>query len=217
MKAACRFEEIGDGTTKKGRPQRRRAAKRRTPAARRSRQARRRRPDREAGWHQPRRQGRQGRPALWLRRAGRGRRRPWPGRLRPRQGTRGARGDPQGDRAGQAQHDPGTPARGAHAAPRHQGPLRRRPCRPAPGRARHRHHRRRPDARHLRVLGRPGRGRQIGRHLQSLQHDQGHLRGSATQRQPAHGGAATRQEGLRPAFCIDDATNSSSSSDKSSR
>ena len=41
-----------------------------------------------------------------------------PRRLRRRQGARGAGGDPQGDRAGQAQHDPRAAARGPHAASR---------------------------------------------------------------------------------------------------
>ena len=73
---------------------------------------------REAGQHQPRRQGGEGRPALRLRRARRRRRRQGPGRLRHRQGARGAGGDPQGDRAGQAPHDPRAAARGPHAASR---------------------------------------------------------------------------------------------------
>ena len=51
--------------------------------------------------HQPRRQGGEGRPALQLQRAGRRRRRRRPRRRRPRQGQRGARGDPQGRRAGE--------------------------------------------------------------------------------------------------------------------
>ena len=55
-------------------------------------------------------------------------------------------------------------------------PLRRRQGRHARGGPRHRHHRRRPDARDLRGARRPGRGRQIGRHLQPAQHDQGDLR-----------------------------------------
>jgi hypothetical protein len=54
---------------------------------------------RQAGPHQPRRQGGEGRPPLRLRRARRRRRPEGPRRLRPRQGARGARGDPQGDRA----------------------------------------------------------------------------------------------------------------------
>ena len=77
--------------------------------------ARGRRSRRQAGPYQPRRQGGQGRPSLRVRRAGRGRRCQGPRRLRLGQGARGARGDPQGDRTGQAQHDPR--ARCARAAP----------------------------------------------------------------------------------------------------
>ena len=62
----------------------------------------RRRADRQAGHHQPRRQGGEGRPALRVRRAGGGRRPEGPRRLRRRQGARSAGGDPQGDRARQA-------------------------------------------------------------------------------------------------------------------
>ena len=51
--------------------------------------------------HQPRRQGRQGRPALLVLGARRRRRSARPRRRRPRQGQRGARGDPQGHRAGE--------------------------------------------------------------------------------------------------------------------
>ena len=58
---------------------------------------------RQARPHQPRRQGGEGRPALRLRRARRRRRPEGPRRLRPRQGARGAGGDPQGDRGRQAQ------------------------------------------------------------------------------------------------------------------
>ena len=81
----------------------------REPETRRRPRPRRRRAERvrrQARPHQPRRQGGEGRPALRLRRAG-GRRRPeGPGRLRPRQGARGAGGDPQGDRCRQAQRSP---------------------------------------------------------------------------------------------------------------
>ena len=57
---------------------------------------------RQARPHQSRRQGGEGRPALRLRGARRRRRPEGPRRLRPRQGARGARGDPQGDRGRQA-------------------------------------------------------------------------------------------------------------------
>ena len=74
----------------------------RSAAARRRRRPRPRgqRVRREAGQHQPRRQGGEGRPALRLRRDRRRRRRQGPRRLRLGQGARGAGGDPQGDRAG---------------------------------------------------------------------------------------------------------------------
>ena len=73
---------------------------------------------RQAGPHQPRRQGGEGRPALRLCRAG-GRGRPeGPRRLRPRQGARGAGSDPQGDRGRQARADPRAAARRPHAASR---------------------------------------------------------------------------------------------------
>ena len=52
--------------------------------------------------HQSRRQGGEGRPALRLRRPRRGRRSEGPRRLRPWQGARSARSDPQGDRRRQA-------------------------------------------------------------------------------------------------------------------
>ena len=91
-------------------------------------------------------------------------------------------------------------ARGPHAASRHHRPLRRGRGRRARGEARHRHHRRRPDARHLRGAGRPGRGGEVGRHVQSAQHDQGDLRGAAPLGEPAHRRRAARQEG-RPRSC----------------
>ena len=81
------------------------------------RRRRRRGADREAGPHQPRLQDGEGRQALRLRRAGRGRRRQGPRRLRPWQGARGARGDLQGDRGGQEGDGPRAAARGPHAAP----------------------------------------------------------------------------------------------------
>ena len=56
-----------------------------------------------------------------VRRAGGGRRPEGPRRLRRRQGARGAGGDPQGDRACQARHDPGADEGRPHAAPRRDG------------------------------------------------------------------------------------------------
>ena len=117
--------------------QRRRAARarRRSPVAR----SRRKRIRRKARQHQSRRQGGQGRPAFRLCRSGRRRRPQGPGRLRLGQGARGAGGDPQGDRAGAAQHDPRAAARRPHLhhdiAGRYgagQGDRARAP-RPAPG------------------------------------------------------------------------------------
>ena len=108
------------------RPWRRRRRRRRRPWRRRPwpaattrpwrprrRRRRRRGADREARPHQPRLQDREGRQALRLRRAGRGRRRQGPGRLRPRQGARSARGDHQGDRGGQEGDGPRAAARKA--------------------------------------------------------------------------------------------------------
>ena len=43
------------------------------------------------------------------------------------------------------------------------------------GASRHRHHRRRPDARRVRDAGHPGRGRQVARKLESLQHGARHF------------------------------------------
>ena len=71
--------------------------------------------------HQPRRQGGEGWPSVQLCRPGRGRRPEGSRRLRRRQGARGAGGDPQGDRARQARHDPRADEGRPHAAPRHEG------------------------------------------------------------------------------------------------
>ena len=150
---------------------------------------------REARQHQPRRQGGEGRPSLRLCRSGRGRRRQGPGRPRRRQGPRSAGGDPQGHRAGQAQHDPRAAARGPHPASRCDRPLRRRPRRVPGRRARHRHHRRRAGARHLRGPRRSRRGREVGRHLEPAQHGEGRLCGAgaaARRRAPSRPGAARR-------------------------
>ena len=81
---------------------------------------------RQARPHQPRGEGREGRPALRLCRAGRRRRREGPRRLRPRQGARSAGGDPQGDRSRQARPDPRSAARRPHAASRRARPPWRR-------------------------------------------------------------------------------------------
>ena len=59
---------------------------------------------------QSRREGRQGRPPVWLHRAHRRGRRQRPGRLRLRQGPRGAGGDPEGDAAGAQEPGDGEPA-----------------------------------------------------------------------------------------------------------
>ena len=69
---------------------------------------------RQARPHQSCGQGGEGRPPLRLRRARGRRRREGPRRLRPRQGARGAGGDPQGDRGRQAQ--PRSACRCARAA-----------------------------------------------------------------------------------------------------
>ena len=49
------------------------------------------------------------------------------------------------------------------------------------------------------ALGVQRRGRQVGRHGEPAQRDQGDLRRPGPLRQPAHGGPAPRQEGLRGA------------------
>ena len=152
---------------------------------------------REARRHQPRRQGGEGRPALRLRRARRGRRQQGPRRLRLGQGARSAGGDPQGDRAGAPRHDPRAAARRPHACITTSSAITAPARSSARGAARHRHHRRRPDARDLRGAGRAGRGGEIGRHLEPAQHDQGDLRGAQPLDQPALGRGAPRQEGQR--------------------
>ncbi len=89
----------------------------RRSSRRRRRRGRWRGADREARPHQPRLQDREGRQALRLRGAGRGRRRQGPRRLRPRQGARSSGSDQQGDRCGQEGDGPRSAARRPHAAP----------------------------------------------------------------------------------------------------
>ncbi len=96
--------------------------------------------------HQPRRQGGEGRPAVQLQRAGRRRRRQRARRLRPRQGERGAGGDPQGDRGAKKALVTVPIADGTIPFDVH-GTLRRRPRAPASGQRRHRRDRRRRRAR----------------------------------------------------------------------
>jgi hypothetical protein len=64
---------------------------------------------------------------------------------------------------------------------------------------RHRHHRRRPDARRVREPRRGRRGDQVGRHVEPLQHDPRHLRRADRPDFAEVGRAAPRQEGRRPA------------------
>ena len=64
---------------------------------------------------------------------------------------------------------------------------------------RHRHHRRRPDARGVRDAGHRRRGGQEPGQPQPAQHGQGDVRRAAALRQPALGGDAARQEGGGPA------------------
>ena len=165
----------------------RREARRRRPRAERVR--------RQARAHQPRRQGGQGRPPVRLCRAGDRRRPEGPGRLRPRQGARGAGGDPQGDRGRQAQRHARAAARRPHAAPRRARPPRRRQGVPARGASGHRHHRRRPDARGVRDARHAGRGGEVARLVQPLQHGARHLRRAQAPGLAAFGrgrGAASR-------------------------
>ena len=156
-----------------------------------------RRTGRSAGQRQPRGEGGEGRPALRLLRPGRGRRRQGPGRLRQRQGARGAGGGAQGDRAGQARHDPRAAAAGPHAAPRHHRPFRCRPGAAAHRPAGHRHHRRRPDARGVRGPGHPRRRRQVAGLDQPAQHGQGDLRRAGPCGQPASDRGQARPQGRR--------------------
>ena len=67
------------------------------------------------------------------------------------------------------------------------------------GHGRHRHHRRRPDARGVRDAGHRRRGGQVARQPQPAQHGQGHLRRADPVRQPALRRQPPRQEGVRPA------------------
>ena len=105
-----------------------------------------------------------------LRRARHRRRPEGPGRFRPRQGARSAGSDPQGDRFRQAQPDPRAAARRPHAASRRARPPRRRQGFPARGASGNRHHRRRPDARRVRDARHAGRGGEVARLVQPLQH-----------------------------------------------
>ena len=76
----------------------------------------------QARAHQPRGQGGQGRQALRLRGAGGGGRPEGPRRLRPRQGPRGAGGDPQGDGGGAPRPRSACPcARGARCTTTREG------------------------------------------------------------------------------------------------
>ena len=95
--------------------------------------------------------------------------------------------------------DPRAAARRPHPASRRQGPLRRRQGDAARRPGRHRHHRRRPDARGVRDARHQGHRRQVGRHVQPAQHDQGDVRGAAAAQLAAHGRHPPRQEGRRPA------------------
>ena len=65
------------------------------------------------------------------------------------------------------------------------------------GLGRHRHHRRRADARRVRDARHRRRGGQVARQPQPAQHGQGDLRRPAALREPALGGVAPRQEGVR--------------------
>ena len=63
-----------------------------------------------------------------------------------------------------------------------QRPLGRRQGRAARGACRHRHHRRRPDARRVRDARHPRRGGQVARHVQPLQHGARHVRRAEARR-----------------------------------
>ena len=117
---------------------------------------------------QPRHQGGEGRPRARLRRAHRGRRRRRRRRHGQGQGARGAGGGAEGDGGGAPQDVPGEPEE-RHAAARGDRPARRVEGADAAGLRRHRHHRRRPDARGVRGDGRHQRARQVHRLDQPLQ------------------------------------------------
>ena len=75
-------------------------------------------------------------------------------------------------------------------------PPRRRQGHPARGAGRHRHHRRRPDARRVRDARRPGRRGQVDGLVQPLQHGARHLRRAEARGQPARGRRAPRHQGV---------------------
>ena len=121
---------------------------------------------------------------------------------RSRQGARGAGSDPQGDGSRQAQPDPRAAARGPHAASRRGRPPRRRQGHPARGASRHRHHRGRSDARGVRDAGHAGRGREVDRLVQSLQHGAGDVRcaeAPGIRRARSRSGATSRSRPCRRA------------------
>ena len=152
------------------------------------------------GRDQPRRQGRQGRPALLVHGARRRRRRTRSRRRRLRQGQRGAAGDPEGRRAGQEGPLPRAQAR-QHDHPSDDRHLRRRARAAEAGLARYRRDRRRWRARGARARGHPRHPLQEPRHAEPDQPRQGDRRRPA---RPAHARGGRRaarpvgQPGARP-------------------
>ena len=99
--------------------------------------------------------------------------------------------------AAKRNRDPRAAARGPHAASRRARPSRRRQGAPARGASRHRHHRRRPDARGVRDARHAGRGREVDRLVQPLQHGARDLRCAEAPELAALGRGAPQHQGLR--------------------
>ena len=139
---------------------------------------------RQACPHQPRGEGGEGRPALRLRRR-------WWSSATRRAGSGSATARRAKCRRRSARR-PNAAKRSLIRVPLREGrtlhhDVRRpawrrqgRTCVPAP--ARHRHHRRRSDARGVRDARHPGRGREVDRLLESLQHGSRHFRCAASTR-----------------------------------
>ena len=92
--------------------------------------------------------------------------------------------------------DPRAAARRPHAASRRARPPRRRQGRSARGASRHRHHRRRPDARRVRDARHAGRRGEVARLVQPLQHGARHLRRAEAPGLAALGRRAAQHQGL---------------------
>ena len=124
---------------------------------------------------QPRRQGRQGRPAVLVHGARRDRRRGRPGRRRLREGARGSARDLEGGR--RREEEPVLRAEARHDDhARDPRRVRRRQGVPPSGERGHRRHRRRRRASRARARRDPRRPGQEPRHDEPDQHGEGHGR-----------------------------------------